>query len=707
MIRFKLENFGRRGWLLAVGLLCTCSSAWSEELSVTLGSEGYVDHGAGFRVVLDRFVEPTEGRIAIFVDQTDVSAVIEVENDADYVYPPTAPPLAPGLHEIAVYLVTLEREFIELSQHEMRVRTRAGFDESEITPRADLSMNAQMREVVERDATPSERPQFLDYDLQAGLTTRHRRGDLELRTAVNISAVDNRRQALRFSELGSKAPKQDLNDYLLEAQTSTTSVSLGHVTFGDQPLLISYVSNRGVTGQHALTDRLDVAAAAMNGTSIVGYNNLTCLTDLGKDHYIVSARAGYELLADRPGGARVEVSWMNGKIRSDPSFNVGEVTDAESSHGFGVKIAGSTESGRLRGEFNYARSRFLNPNDPQLDLAGDPLPVTATTDDARSFKLGLDVLQDYMLQEDLPARLTVGFLHEHADPLYKSLGAFVNANVESNTFSMTGGVGDISLDASLGRSQDNVDDVATLLTTRTESMNLSAAVPLDSLIARFVDLGDASNWWIPSLDYSWGRVHQYAVNSPEAALSGFNGGSHLPDQVDRTESLGFAWYGDQWNLSYRYDLSKQNNRQTGRTEDDFKNYSHGVNVGLRPLDTLDASLDYSRSRDKDVAGALIQYTDSYGANVNWQFFKNWALGANWTITTSDDSAKNADSVSHSGQAQVTYTFEVPAPGLDRKLPGQWFLRFNHNESDNVDNLFGFNSTSRIWTLNTGLSLSFF
>ena len=31
----------------------------------------------------------------ILEDQADVAAVIEVENDADYVYPSTAPPLLP------------------------------------------------------------------------------------------------------------------------------------------------------------------------------------------------------------------------------------------------------------------------------------------------------------------------------------------------------------------------------------------------------------------------------------------------------------------------------------------------------------------------------------------------------------------------------------------------------------------------------------
>ena len=104
---------------------------------------------------------------------------------------------------------------------------------------------------------------------------------------------------------------------------------------------------------------------------------------------------------------------------------------------------------------------------------------------------------------------------------------------------------------------------------------------------------------------------------------------------------------------------------------------------------------------------MTRHTTSYGANVNWQFIQDWELAANWTITDSDDSAGNAESVSHSAQAQLTYTFALPLPGLERKSPGQWFLRYTHNENDSVDNLFGFNSTSRIWALNTGLSLSFF
>ena len=85
---------------------------------------------------------------------------------------------------------------------------------------------------------------------------------------------------------------------------------------------------------------------------------------------------------------------MDGKKPNEFNFDTGEIPDAEESRGLGVRVLGSSESGRLRGEVNYARSRFTNPDDPTLALDDEEIvEVKPSTDNAYSAEVAYDVFQ--------------------------------------------------------------------------------------------------------------------------------------------------------------------------------------------------------------------------------------------------------------------------------------------------------------------------
>ncbi|MBC7999355.1 MAG: hypothetical protein IAF58_15500, partial [Leptolyngbya sp.] len=81
---------------------------------------------------------------------------------------------------------------------------------------------------------------------------------------------------------------------------------------------------------------------------------------------VIAATLGYQLVKNDFGGIRLEATMMDGKRPAVSDFNEGQVVDAEKSRGFGFRLFGTDNSGRLRVDFGYARSTFTNPPDRQL-----------------------------------------------------------------------------------------------------------------------------------------------------------------------------------------------------------------------------------------------------------------------------------------------------------------------------------------------------
>ena len=56
-------------------------------------------------------------------------------------------------------------------------------------------------------------------------------------------------------------------------------------------------------------------------------------------------------------------------------------------------------------------------------------------------------------------------------------------------------------------------------------------------------------------------------------------------------------------------------------------------------------------------------------------------------------------------AQLSRNFELPFG--ENRLPGQIFVSYSQTELDSQNNLFGINTLVKNWSINSGVSLSFF
>lgn len=656
-------------------------------IRTNLPTEGYVGRGQPLEIQLAEPLASNE-RLAVFVGEVDLSNVFRrIPGGLRYV--PSAAPLPGGESELVVYRIGPDDAWEEIHRQPIRVRNVLGFDRGRVSPRLDLGMEGRLAEGHEPEEQAPLRDTYQDFTGQLDLETELVRGRFGWQNRGTVIGVDRVENALRFGSLGDDAPKVDLSNYLLQMRSGRSDLSIGHVSLGRQRHLISGFTSRGARVGIQAGPRVDLAAGVANGSSIVGWANPLGLADA--DHRMVSGTLGLDALK-RPGGLRLELSGLDGSQLPRAGFNQGVVNDAEESEGFAVRLQASDPSQRLRVEGGFARSSFDNPADPTLAQGETLVEVERTSRNAHYAEGNLEVLRGVRLGERHTAGLTVGYRHERVAPLYRSLGASTRSDILTHDWTARATLAGIGLQASHGRSEDNLDELPSVLKSLTRRTGAQASLPLPNLVP-------AAGGWLPMLSYGFDRTRQFGAELPE---NGEFDPSHVPDQVSRNQSLSADWSRGPVSLGYRLNHSHQDNRQVGREEADFSNLVNAVSVGLRPITSLgvDLSLDLERSENEELEE--IERTRRYGAGFDWAPLERSTLAFSISFTRSTDD----QGLREREDTLIDAQWSSFVPGL-RRVDGRYYLRFSRSISDALDTVFDLDQRTAQWSLNSGLNLSLF
>lgn len=508
-----------------------------------------------------------------------------------------------------------------------------------------------------------------------------------------------------------------------------TTPSLGDQCYGNHPLLIDNFCSRGVGLKAKISDRIDVSFATLRSTSIVGFGDITGLQDFGNT--LTAATLGIDLAKNNVEGIRFELTYMDGVRKAEDNFNIGEVVDTEKSNGFGVRLRGSDNSGRLRFDAAWARSRFTNPNndsqllfnnvqsndgsfgeinfgednslntdvDPLLSNVSEelnqirPVAVEATTKTAYSLEASYDLFQNLSLGQDKTFSLSINGRHERIADQFQSLGAAVSTGQQQTLIGLNGELAGANFQFEQSWQEDNLDNVATILKTKTRSTSFSLGLPLKSMF-------NTEKVWIPNLNFSYQRVHQFGANVPIPELSGFDP-TEIPDQISTDHQLSAEWTSQNWSLSYTLSHSSQDNRQPSRELADFITTDHQLAFSLQPISTLQLNVGYGLNRANSVEEGITRMTHGPTLGLTWQFLPNASLALNYNLTINSDSLNQSFARSDALEAALNWQFQVGPSGT-----GNAFLRFSRQTNLNRDNQFGFNSTSKTTTVTAGVSFSF-
>jgi hypothetical protein len=679
----------------------------------------------GFK--LSRPLHAGEGRLAILIGQTDFTNLFTPGEDS-FNYLPGILPLPEGESAVKIFLVSPSYEWRELAQLTLRVKTAHPANSSQdrsngqsgqsvagaaqtsngkkygFTPSITLGMKSQMTERHFPEANRPDRPTFADLTLQGSLRSEIINGWFNNQMQFDIVGSSYRQEALRFSERGTSAPRIDLSNYLMQFQLSKARLQIGHISIGNNRHLINSYGSRGISLTAPIGSRSDFSLAAINGTSIVGWNNFLGLNR--REHQIVSATLGVEFLKERPGGLRLETSVLHGSLLPIAGFNQGVINDAEESDGGGLRLAATDKSQRLRFEGGFTRSRFNNPNDPSLNQDLSVVAVRETSRNAFYVDAGFAFLQNIKLNETKTANLALNFRLERVDPLFRSVAASTQADRFQHEIEMTGSIGQFTATVAHQRFNDNLADIPSILKTLSRRYAVIVGLPLSSLRSISPDQSGQSSQssWLPRLGYSMHRIHQFGNAFP--INSGFDSTSQIPDQISTNHDFSSEWQMEKWRLAYRFNYSFQNNRQPGREIADLRNLINGFTFGLNPHSSFDLNLDLNIESANNFETSRIDRTFRAGINTNWRMTRNITVNAIVSNTLARDVARTTRNRNTEFDLQASYRFAV---GEDRwrKVQGQFFIRYADRYGHALDFIFGIDNLTRLKTLNGGLNFVFF
>lgn len=685
----------RMSALLAAGLLTTAGAARGLDVQPGFGSGDWVQRREAIELRLDGEPGSVDGRLAVLLDRVDVTELFRRTGET-LVYRPELMPLPPGEHELVVYLVGANGEggddWRELARLPLKVLEPGGFQERRFEPRLDLETSAL---VDDRDGAGETGFEDLSgqVSLQGGLV----RPGGALQAQVDLVGVTDRQSALRFGTEGEGAPKLDLASYRVELTRNRVRGALGHVSFGDSRHLVNRFTSRGLTFAAPLGSRFELGLGAMNGTSIVGWDNPVGLSD--GDHRVLTGSLGFDVLADRPGSLRLTGSWLDARQLPRAGFNTDRLTDREESDGWSLGLSAQSPGGRLRLGLGWAAASFDNPEDPLLGQGAELVAVEEETRDARYLDL------DWALVENrgqrLPTTVTLGYRHERVEPLYRSVAAPVQADVDRHAVDLSATLGPISAQLAWSDQHDNLDDVPSILTTDTERRGLNLFVPLGQLLAG--DDGGAPPGWLPDLSYGFDRTHQAGRDVP--VNGGFNAG-HVPDQVSLSHSGGLQWRGLSWYGGYTLSFSDQDNRQPGRETADFQTLVHSWTGGWSPLSRLDLSLDLSRERSANRELDEVERTLRGGFGFDWRI-TDWT-GLSGSISHTDAETDPDSRTFESTVVDLRWTVRLTYDYGERHgVAPQLFVRYAWQDTETEDRVFGLSDSLRDWSVNSGFSISLY
>ena len=656
-------------------------------------NDAWVEGNQPIGLRLSRPLDLKTERLAVVVGHTDLSALFTVTPTVAR-YSANTLRLPSGETELVAYIVSPGKPWTEVARIPLRVRTRAGFYKSDVKPALTLTTSGQIA-----NGEGGRRPPYTGVTFNPAFTTSlaNERGTVEAQS--NFLAVTKQTQALRFGAQGSSAPKFDLSDYLIKGANGPLSASVGHVSFGNAKHLMNGIATRGVTGALSIARTAELAIGVLNGSSIVGWDNPVGLAN--DNHRILGASLKVDALRSHPGTMVFDAAFMNAEQLPQSGFNEGEINDRERNRGGAIHFAGKTAGDRVTLDAGYTVSRFENPFDPTLSQGAALVPVKPETKAARFADFSFALLRNTPLSRSIKVNLAATLRHERVDPLYRSLGAAVQANMLQNVLEVTGGIGPLAVQASHARAEDNLDDIESVLKTFTRVTSVNAVLPVGSVFR-----ASSPSPWFPQLTLSFSTTHQFANDVP--VNSDFTE-THAPDQVSRNGNADAQWSIGKWKLGYRYNISDQDNRQLGRENSDLGNLAHNVAAGFSPLAWLDIGASYAFEGANNRELSQKNATRRFGANLDLRPTRNLGLSSVFSRTWVRDYPLTNDADNDDLSVELSQNFRLMR-GRAERPSGRVFLRYQRQSASNtvfVNSVREDPVSRRLWALNSGVSLNAF
>jgi hypothetical protein len=571
--------------------------------------------------------------------------------------------------------------------------------------RPTLTLESQFLEARRGEIEPN--PTSTELTFKGDFNAQQKIGDLDIKGVFSLSGTTVRENAIRFQQLGQSAPNLDLEKYDIDLAYGSTTLSLGHNSYGSHKFLLSDISNRGLLLNSKLTDNLDITLATTSATNIVGFDNIFGLEELDNDN-ISAAIVGYQIVKGNPDnnsrGVRLEATLMSASRLPDANFNELEIVDAQTSDGFGLTLTAEDGSGRLRFNGGFARSTFTNPSnelDPELTEGIDVVPVVPATENAYFLEAEYDLFKDVNLGGDRILNLTFKASHERLDPLFNTIGAAVDPDNMKTAISLEGSIAGANVSFTQDWNEDNLANTSTIAKTKRRNTAFNLNIPLQTVLA-------VQNPLLPTLSYSFTRNRNLTADTPESVnLLG-------SDLVTTTHTVGTEWRIDNFTFGYNFTSTFSDNRVISEAVNvdsppdqapDEQQLRNEIKVGWQATPSFLLNVGYLWTSDRDLVTNITQFNSTPTLEVMWQIDPSMMLMVNLSRNENTDSINQAFSRGDTLNIMLGKTFAIQGPaGVE--LPASVSLQYGLTSNSNRNRELNESSDGTIHILTGNISISF-
>lgn len=555
-------------------------------------------------------------------------------------------------------------------------------------------------------ATPLARPTYADGSTQLSISTDFEGDGFTSQSEWQLLGSSARHEAVRYPLERQDASKPDLVSYNLKLQRESrwgkSTLSAGQVTMDGHPLLAPSYANRGIVLSHAFGNQVDVALGVQSGAQVLGVKNLSGVED--SDSLFTSARVGYEFVPDRAGALRAEVGWFQGRLKPAPLVNVSPAPlQTQRSQGWGARLLGSTEDGRLSGEVNWANSRYES-NDEQVVA----LSASTGSRQAYNWSVNYQLLPALTEWQGVPVDFSVGLREDLVPTLFRSLGGGPAGDYLGRELTLNGTVGIVSLGLVSHVNEDNADDDALMLKNLRRQLGLDVSLPLSKLpgVRDMIQSANDAVWW-PQLTINEQRTR--AWGDPDY-LSDWATPDDLENVHTVERKLGLVWKPAGWTVACRWLSTFQDNRQAAFAQQDMHSRGLQLDTSWRVNPRLKLGMKAGQSRQRLLDTGERNTGRKWALDVHWAVWPNLTFKGAWTHQQALDAFGATRKATDTLQLSLNGKTRLPdwayTSWTGDGLQGLWFVRLSTTDNRSESDVAYLNYVALVRSVQLGFSVAF-
>jgi len=418
---------------------------WIPDLESSSG-QSWSSPADSYRINIDASVPDSRlQNLSLEVDNIDVTQTIELLNNFAIFTPPQ--PLAAGIHSFRLVEYTDDGSIFELGYWEIEIRSSSLYREADLNVQANLSVYGIQDDLpgdLSQNGFAGDGSAIID-----GIIS-----DEAWVIAANAQFLFN---SEAFKPASSK--KLELGEYIISGEAGIFRADLGNQSIGPESLVMQNFRRRGIS---ALVDLSSVNSRitgfALSSQETAGFDGATGIDD--SDNLVHGLLIETQPFSEKPEQLYLAFEYTAGK-GSSAGASTGDAAQARDGDAIGIVADSNLFSNQLRIRAEYA--------DATTDFDGSGA-LPETSDDAHH------LLINYSPNQLAAAsiNLNIGIENKKVGTFYNSLA---NPGLPSDKELIRAYVNtiwnEISLDLSYGNEEDNVSDLNTIPTIKSDITDIS------------------------------------------------------------------------------------------------------------------------------------------------------------------------------------------------------------------------------------------